>query len=104
MIVGAPLSGEAVVDGGLPASDLELEIARARPLEEFEPRLPEPLADPLLDLQVDRASAPAYEVKAGEYIQIIDVEGRQCSDFLAFNAPKLQAGRSAASTRPRPAR
>ena len=61
--------------------------------EELEPRLPEPLADPRLDFQVDRASALAYEVKAGEYIQIIDVQGRQCSDFLAFNAGKLQAGK-----------
>ncbi len=93
VVVGAPQSGEAVVDGGVPASDLELEIARARPLDELEPRLPEPLADPRLDFQVDRASALAYEVKAGEYIQIIDVQGRQCSDFLAFNAVKLQAGK-----------
>ena len=30
-----------------------------------------------------------YEVKAGEYIQIIDVAGRQCSDFLAFDKAKL---------------
>ena len=31
-------------------------------------------------------------MKAGEYIQIIDVRGRQCSDFLAFHGGKLQAG------------
>ena len=92
VVVGRARCGETVVEGGAPASDLELEIARARPLEELEPRLPEPLADPRLDFQVDRASALAYEVKAGEYIQIIDVQGRQCSDFLAFNAGKLQAG------------
>ena len=30
-----------------------------------------------------------YEVKAGEYIQIIDTSGRQCSDFLAFDKAKL---------------
>ena len=93
VVVGAPASGEPVVDGGVPASDLELEIARAQPVEELETRLPEPLADPRLDFQVDRASALAYEVKAGEYIQIIDVQGRQCSDFLAFNAGKLEAGK-----------
>ena len=39
VVVGAPASGEAVVDGGVPASDLELEIARAQPLEELEARL-----------------------------------------------------------------
>ena len=32
-------------------------------------------------------------MKAGEYIQVIDVQGRQCSDFLAFSAPKLQEGK-----------
>ena len=31
-------------------------------------------------------------MKQGEYIQVIDVEGRQCSDFLAFHARKLQSG------------
>ena len=41
---------------------------------------------------MDRASALSYEVKEDEYIQIIDVRGRQCSDFLAFNAEKLQQG------------
>ena len=78
----------------MPASDLQLEIARAKPdAGHDEPVLPEPLADPRLDFQVDRASALAYEVKAGEYIQVIDVRGRQCSDFLAFSAPKLQDGK-----------
>jgi aminomethyltransferase len=41
---------------------------------------------------VPRASALAYEVKAGEYIQVIDVQGRQCSDLLAFHWGKLQDG------------
>jgi aminomethyltransferase len=91
VVVGAP-DGAPVVEGGIPASDLELEIRRARGVDELEPSLPEPLAEPRLDFQVDRASALAYEVKAGEYIQIIDVRGRQCSDFLAFHAGKLQAG------------
>src|ERR671920_245442 len=37
-------------------------------------------------------SALAYEVKEGEYIQVIDVQGRQCSDFLAFHRQKLEKG------------
>ena len=93
VVVGAPAEAEPVVEGGLPASELELELARAKPLAELEPRLPEPLAQPRLDFQVDRASALAYEVKAGEYVQIIDVQGRQCSDFLAFNWDKLDRGK-----------
>ena len=41
---------------------------------------------------MDRASALAYEVREGEYIQVIDVQGRQCSDFLAFHRAKLEKG------------
>jgi aminomethyltransferase len=54
--------------------------------------LPPPLAEPVLNLRVERATARAYEVKAGQYIQVIDVAGRQCSDFLAFDARRLQEG------------
>jgi aminomethyltransferase len=90
--VAAP-EGEPVIDGGVPATDLLLELQRATPRAELEPSLPEPLADPRLDFEVPRASARAYEVKAGEWIQVIDVKGRQCSDFLAFHAGKLQAGK-----------
>ena len=31
-------------------------------------------------------------MRKGEYIQVLDVQGRQCSDFLAFHAGKLQRG------------
>jgi aminomethyltransferase len=89
--VAAP-AGEPVVEGGVPATDLVLELYRATPHAELEPALPEPLAQPRLDFEVPRASARAYEVKAGEWIQVIDVKGRQCSDFLAFHAGKLQEG------------
>jgi aminomethyltransferase len=41
---------------------------------------------------VKRRTAETYEVKAGEYIQIIDTGGRQCSDFLAFDTRKLNDG------------
>ena len=54
--------------------------------------LPPPLAEPRLDFRVDAASALAYEVRAGEFIQVIDVEGKQCSDFLAFHHGKLESG------------
>ncbi len=91
VVVGAPL-GAAVVEGGVPASDLQLEINRSSWRGELEPVLPEPLAETRLDFEVPRASALAYEVKAGEYIQVLDVKGRQCSDFLAFHGAKLQSG------------
>src|SRR5581483_2263949 len=85
-------AGEPVVHGGVPATDVLIEIRRARPRDELEPALPEPLAEPRLDFEVPRASARAYEIRAGEYLQVIDVKGRQCSDLLAFHAEKLQQG------------
>ncbi len=89
-IAAAP--GGRVVEGDWPASPLLLEVRRAIPRRPEEAELPPPLAEPRLDFRVDRATAAAYEVAAGEYIQIIDVEGKQCSDFLAFNRGKLERG------------
>ena len=51
--------------------------------------LPEPLGDPTYEKLIKRRTVETYEVKAGEYIQIIDPSGRQCSDFLAFDKAKL---------------
>ncbi|MBM3679351.1 MAG: DUF1989 domain-containing protein, partial [Actinobacteria bacterium] len=92
VVVAAPV-GDSVVDGGVPASDLQVEVRRATPRAAPEPLLPDPLAEPRLDFEVGKASALAYEVKAGEWIQIIDVKGRQCSDFLAFDGTELQRGK-----------
>jgi aminomethyltransferase len=90
LVVAAP--GGRLVDGDPPSSALVIEIKRAKPRDEVDLELPPPLADPRLDFRVDKASALAYEVRAGEYIQIIDVKGKQCSDFLAFHEHKLQQG------------
>ncbi|HEX6011433.1 MAG TPA: DUF1989 domain-containing protein, partial [Geminicoccaceae bacterium] len=54
--------------------------------------LPEPLADPRLEVHVDPASVEPYLVRAGEYIQIVDVQGRQCSDFVAYQRAPLDQG------------
>jgi aminomethyltransferase len=88
--VAAP--GGRVIDGEQPATELLLEVRRATPRAAAEHELPAPLAEPRLDFRVEKASARSYEVRAGEYIQIIDVHGKQCSDFLAFGAAKLQHG------------
>ena len=53
---------------------------------------PDPLADPLQDFNILPGSATAYEVKAGEFIQIIDVKGRECSDFQVFSLRALDKG------------
>jgi len=57
--------------------------------------LPEPLSarGQIRDeFTVDRSTARAYQVKAGEFIQIIDVEGQQCSDFMAMRQSALDEG------------
>lgn len=71
---------------------LTVTITRAtiKPHVRFE--LPDPLADPLADIRVHSATAEAYFVKAGDYIQILDVDGRQCTDFQCFSARKLDKG------------
>ena len=90
LVVSAP--GGRVVDGDTPATELLVEVRRANPATRGPTELPAPLAEPRLDFRVDRASALSYEVKQGEYIQVIDVEGQQCSDFLAFHRAKLEKG------------
>ncbi len=71
---------------------LILTIQRADPAWTALHDLPEPLADPVQDLRVASATARSYFVKAGDYIQIIDVDGRQCTDFQCFAARKLDRG------------
>src|SRR5712691_8638731 len=90
VVIGAPAG--RIVDGASPPSDLMVEVRRSVPRSHEEVELPAPLAEPRLDFRVDRATARSYEVKAGEFIQVIDVEGRQCSDFLAFHRRKLDDG------------
>ena len=83
-----------------PPSDLILYIRRAEPgLPKGELAPPDPLADPLVDINILPGQATSYEVKKGEYIQILDVQGRECSDFQAFS--QTRAGqRAGARDRP----
>jgi aminomethyltransferase len=89
-VVAAPAG--RVVDGDHPPSELVVEIRRATPRTHEELELPPPLAEPLIDMRINKSTARRYEVAAGHFIQIIDVEGRQCSDFLAFHRRKLDDG------------
>ncbi|MEO8243163.1 MAG: DUF1989 domain-containing protein [bacterium] len=74
------------------ATPLTVIVTRANPGQKPLYDLPDPLADVGLDLRIKPATAQAYRVKAGDYIQILDVQGRQCSDFQAFSARKLDRG------------
>lgn len=91
--IAAP-GGPMRADEQNPPTDLTVFIERATPLRSGTTGhdLPEPLEDPVDEVPVPPASARAYEVKAGEWIQVIDVQGRQCSDFQAFSKAALERG------------
>ena len=93
VIVSAP--GEDMQpDQQTPPTDLEVIVERANPSSAAIelPDLPDPLANPRIDHRIPKRTAWSYEVKAGEWIQIVDVEGRECSDFQAFSTAQLEKG------------
>ena len=90
-IVAAP-GGPMTVDAQDPPSEIAVTVQRARVAPEIERPLPPPLADARLDFRIPKGTVSAYEVRAGEFIQIIDVEGRECSDFQAFHRGDLDRG------------
>ena len=91
-VVAAP--GESMpTHGGHPPTDLIAYVHRRDPARaEAEPLLPAPLADPSQDFVVKRSTAAAYEVAKGDWFQVVDMEGRQCSDFQCFAVADLEAG------------
>ena len=91
MIVAAP-GGKMNAELQDTSTPLTVMVKRSviRPNVRFE--LPTPLADPLDEVRVHTQTAESFFVKAGDYIQIIDVDGRQCSDFECFSARKLDKG------------
>ncbi len=91
IVVGAPC-GAMRVDQHCPPTDLIVWITRASPNENFLIEPPDPLANPIQDFTIKAATATSYEVKAGQFIQIIDIQGRQCSDFQCFDVKALDRG------------
>jgi aminomethyltransferase len=92
LLIAAAPSGAMAADAQDTATPIRVYVQRCRTRAANETHLPEPLADPLQDLRVNKATAEAYVVHAGEFIQIIDVAGRQCTDFQCFDARKLDKG------------
>ena len=74
------------------ATSLTVMVKRATLKSRARFELPDPLADLIQDIRVHTQTAESYFVKAGDYIQIIDVDGRQCTDFECFSARKLDKG------------
>jgi len=87
-------AGQSLQMPALPPTELIVLIRRAaaNAAAAGAPPLPDPLADPRAEIRIDRSTAAAYEVAAGEYIQVLDVEGRQCSDFQCFDRAQLERG------------
>jgi aminomethyltransferase len=92
LIVCAP--GGAMLPGNQDApSELILYVRRAKPgAAKGGLAPPDPLADPLADINIQPGHATAYEVRAGQFIQILDVQGRECSDFQALSLRALDKG------------
>jgi aminomethyltransferase len=90
-IFAAPAAPALVWEQSAP-TDVLIHVRRATLALPGVYRLPEPLAEPRLEFTIDVASAQSFEVFAGEFIQIVDVAGRQCSDFLAFRRKALDKG------------
>ncbi len=91
-VVAAP--GEAMsAHGGAPPTDLIVYVHRRDPISDGDkPLLPAPLADPSQDFIIKHSTAVAYQVAKGDWFQVVDVEGRQCSDFQCFAVADLEAG------------
>ena len=91
LAIAAP--GEAMEVGDhATLTPLEVFVTRANPSAAANAALPDPLAEPRYEFRIAAGTAHAYEVAEGEFIQIVDIEGRECSDFQAFNARQLQKG------------
>jgi len=90
-VIGVPGGDMSPEDQNTP-TDIIAFIHRTAPPAPGLQILPTPLADQNQDLRIRAATARAYEVKAGEFIQVIDVEGRECSDFQCFDAARLEDG------------
>mgnify|MGYP002628013036 FL=1 len=91
VVIAAP--GEAMTVGEhATLTPLEILVTRANPSAAANAALPVPLAEPRYEFRVAAGTAHAFEVAAGEYIQVVDIEGRECSDFQAFNLDQLEKG------------
>ncbi|MEL7394852.1 MAG: DUF1989 domain-containing protein [Pseudomonadota bacterium] len=93
MIILAAPGGPMTPAAQNPPTELILYVRRANPGVAKGGHQPsDPLADPIHDVNIQPGDAKSYEVKKGQYIQILDVQGRECSDFQAFSLRDLDKG------------
>ncbi len=89
VIFVAPQERDYVKRGGGGRFEIEHRPAKLLPDDGM---LPDPLGRVRDEFRIGRASARAYEVKKGQFVQILDVEGQQCSDFMAMRSDALDQG------------
>lgn len=94
LVVCAPVDPLEAIDGGM--TEAHGGRIKVTPPTDAEPALPLPLGETRDEFLVRRGTARAYELSPGEMVQIIDIEGRQCSDFMAMSSAALEAGRECA--------
>ncbi|MEX0349626.1 MAG: DUF1989 domain-containing protein [Paracoccaceae bacterium] len=85
----SPISRDFVSEGGGGRFALDVKLPKSTSTEFL---LPDPLGKVCDEWRISRGTAHAYELKKGQFVQIIDIEGQQCSDFMAMRASSLDAG------------
>ena len=81
---------EMIIHEQNPTTDLTIFVKRAKITKDKEHSIiPDPIFDPLSETNIDRQTAISFQVKEGDFIQVISPTGRQCSDFVAFDTTKL---------------
>ncbi len=92
VIFAAPRN-EMIISDQNPSSDLTIFVKRSKIVNDKELTvIPDPVYDPAYEENINRQTCISYQVKEGDYIQIISPAGRQCSDFVAFDTRKLEKG------------
>jgi len=93
VLIVCGVGGAMHAHGQNPPTEIVLYIRRANPRAGKGGRPPaDPLANPLQDHNIQPGHAKAYEVRAGQFIQIMDVQGRECTDFQCFTMAGLDQG------------
>ena len=77
-----------------PSTELTIMVKRSVIKEDKDFSLiPDPVYDPSNEINIARTTANSYQVKEGDFIQVITPTGRQCSDFVAYDTAKLDKGK-----------
>ena len=89
-LMALPETPDALLYGSVSPATIEFELRKDQAADLH--GLPTPLGPVLDEFTISRGTAQSYQLPKGAYVQVIDMEGRQCSDFMAFNAQSLDQG------------